>query len=78
MTYTLQAIIAKTDALPGALPDKLKPVPLRGGMSLIPIGTDALKTYGFAFCPLTDDGQEGLPQEISELCRQLSIDCQPA
>ena len=74
MAYTLQAIITKSDALP-TLPNKLQLVNLRGGMDLLPLGTEALKAHSLSFCPLTDEGQENLPPGMVKLCEELSAQC---
>ena len=75
MTYTLQAIITKAGALSEPLPGSLRRVALPGGVDMVPIGKAALKSHGFPFLPLTDEGNEGLPAEIAKLCERLSTEC---
>lgn len=75
MAFTLQAIVAKTGALPPELPNGLRSAPLAAGVDLIPLGKDALKANGFPFLPLTDEGQQGLPASLAKLCEQLSAAC---
>lgn len=73
MAYTLQAILARSGTLSEPLPDQLKLVRLIGGVDLIPLGRDALKAYALPFLPLTDEGQQGLPSALAELCERLSV-----
>lgn len=72
MAYTLQAIITTAGALPAPLPDSLRLVPLLGGVDMVPIGKAALKAHALPFLPLTDEGNQGLPVVIVELCERLS------
>lgn len=72
MAYTLQAIVAGSGTLSGSLPGQLRLVRLSGGVDLIPLGRDALKAYALPFLPLTDEGQQGLPSMLVELCARLS------
>lgn len=78
MAYTLQAIVARSGTLPEPLLDQLKLVHLLGGVDLIPLGPVALKAYALPFLPLTDEGQQGLPGNLAELCEKLSIQGQVA
>ncbi|QIY81268.1 hypothetical protein [Chromobacterium violaceum] len=72
MAYTLQAIITRSGTLSEPLPSPLKLVHLSRGIDLIPIGRDAIKAHALPFQPLTDEGQKGLPRELTELCKRLS------
>ena len=75
MAYTLQAVIAKSEAFSLPLPQGLQVVRLQGGIDMLPLSTQALKVHGISFCPLTDEGEEELPQTLLELCEQLSKQC---
>lgn len=75
MTYTLQAVIARSGAFYGPLPQRLEIIRLIGGMDMIPLGTEALKVHDIPFCPLTDDGEKELPPQLLKLCEQLSKQC---
>ncbi|PTT90684.1 hypothetical protein DBR42_05330 [Pelomonas sp. HMWF004] len=75
MAYTLQAIITRAGALSEPLPYCLRRVALPGGVDMIPIGKAALKAHAFPFLPLTDEGNEGLPSVIANLCERLSTEC---
>ena len=75
MAYTLQAVIAKSEAFSGLLPQKLQIIRLRGGMEMLPLGTEALKIHGISFCPFTDEGEEQIPTKLLKLCEQLSKQC---
>lgn len=78
MAYTLQAILARSGTLSEPLLGQLKLVHLLGGVDLIPLGRDALKTYALSFLPLTDEGQSDLPRTLAELCERLSVQGQVA
>lgn len=73
MGYTLQAVIARSGAFSGPLPQGLKLIRLVGGMDMLPLGTEGLKVHGIPFCPLTDE--KGLPPQLSKLCEHLSKQC---
>ena len=75
MAYTLQAVIAKSGAFSGPLPQKLHIIRLLGGVDMLPLSTEALKVHGLSFCPLTDEGEESLPPQLLKLCEQLSKQC---
>ena len=75
MAYTLQAVIAKSGAFSGPLPQELHIIRLRGGVDMLPLSTEALKVHGISFCPLTDEGEESLPPQLLKLCEQLSKQC---
>jgi hypothetical protein len=75
MAYTLQGIIVRSESTLGSLPHKLQAIPLRSDMVLLPLTTEALKTYGITFCPLTDEGEEELPPALQRICEQLSERC---
>jgi hypothetical protein len=75
MAYTLQAVIARSGAFSGPLPQRLKIIRLIGGMDMIPLSTEALKVHDIPFCPLTDDGEKELPPQLLKLCEQLSKQC---
>ena len=38
---------------------------------MVPLDSAALKTYGFPFCPMTDEGVD-LPTSLISLCQELS------
>ncbi|MEW8194556.1 MAG: hypothetical protein AB2793_12670 [Candidatus Thiodiazotropha sp.] len=70
--YTLQAIIAKTGTL--SIPSTLnvKIVPLQQGYEMLPFTNSFLEDSNIPFLPLTDEGQEILPNSIKSLCEVLS------
>ena len=72
MAYSLQAVVAKAGTLSEPLPEPLKLVRLPGGVDLIPLGLDALKAYALPVLPLTNEGLDGLPSMLAELCEKLS------
>lgn len=75
MAYTLQAIIAKSGSLLTELPKPLKVVQLQTDVALVPLGVDARKALHLPFLPLVDDGNQGLPVQLHELCQRLSLGC---
>ena len=74
--YTIQAII--TDLEKSSIIDGLNiewvQMPLNKIM--IPLMEDSIHDYEIPFLPLTDDGEDYLPEELSSLCEQLSKDTQ--
>ncbi len=42
---------------------------------MLPLSAQALKIHGISFCPLTDEGEEELPQTLVKLCERLSKQC---
>lgn len=75
MAYTLQAVIARSGAFSGPLPQGLEVIRLIGGMDMLPLSTEALKAHDIPFCPLTDEGEKELPPQLLKLCKQLSKQC---
>lgn len=75
MSYTLQAVIAKSGTFSALLPPGLQIVPLRGGIDMLPLGSLACDVHGIPSLPLTDEGVEDPPQTLLELCRELSRGC---
>jgi hypothetical protein len=72
MSYTIQAVIAKSGVLPALLPAGLERVQLQGGFELVPLTSGVRDTLGLAFCPLTDGGDEELTPSLVQLCERLS------
>ncbi|MDV0438655.1 hypothetical protein [Xanthomonas sacchari] len=72
MSYTLQAVIAKSGVLPDSLPFELERVQLQSGFELVPLTSNIRDVHGIAFCPLTDEGDEELPLSLLKLCEPLS------
>lgn len=72
MSYTLQALIAKSGVLPEFLPFELVRIQLQNGFELVPVTSKIRDVYGIAFCPLTDEGDEDLPVRLHKLCELLS------
>ena len=75
MAYTLQAIVAKSEAFSLPLPQGLQVIRLHGGVDMLPLGAQALKIHGISFCALTGEGEEELPQTLVKLCERLSKRC---
>lgn len=73
MGYSIQSIVAQRGVFPGDLPDGLEVVGLRGGVEMIPLGTNAREFHGIPFLPLTDEGDVELPSALTQLCTQLAM-----
>jgi len=78
MSYTLQAVVAKSGSFPENLPEKLLVLNLRCGIDMIPIATEARHLYNIPYLPLTDGVAESVPQELAKLCEALSNKCTAA
>lgn len=72
MAYTLQAIIARSDAMAGLSDDKLSTVPLAQGFALWPIGATAQKHFGIEEFPLINAKTSPAPVEIPAGILQLA------
>ena len=72
MSYTLQAVVARSGALPESLPFELERVQLKNGFELVPVTSKVRGVHGISFCPLTDEGDEQLPLSLLKLCEHLS------
>lgn len=78
MSYTLQAVVAKSGSFPENLPEKLQVLNLRCGIDMIPITTEARHLFGISSLPLTDGVVENIPPELAKLCETLSNNCMAA
>lgn len=73
MGYTIQSIVAAPGVFPLDLPMCLTMVQLSGDAQMIPLGAAARKYYQIPFLPLTDEGDNELPQSIRDVVTQLSV-----
>jgi len=78
MSYTLQAILTKSGALSGRLPNNIRFVPLMAGVDLVPLGREAVQAHDLPFLSLADGGLTSIPAGIAELCQRLSASCKLA
>jgi hypothetical protein len=77
MSYTLQGIIGPLDALRAVARDEPL-VKLPQAMALLPFSEAVRAAREIPFLPLTDEGQEYLPESIAVWCGHLSADTEIA
>lgn len=72
MAYTLQAIVGQTFNLTGRMFEGTHTVALRGGITMIPLGTRFLESYALPLLPLMDTEVQRLPSALQDLCSSLA------
>lgn len=72
MSYTLQAIMGLQQTLRDARSEHLVTIALTDVLTMVPLTAEARKRLDIPFLPLTEDGEEALPESIALLCRRLS------
>lgn len=78
MAYTLQALIAKSGVL-GSFPiNSGVLVPLTQGFEMLPFTSEFIQKHQISFLPLTDEGDEQLPENVKALCSKFSMGGQVA
>ncbi len=78
MSYTLQAVVAKSGSFSENLPEQLQVLNLRCGIDMIPITTGARHLYDIPSLPLIDGVVENIPIGLVKFCETLSNNCKAA
>ncbi len=73
MAYTIQAIITKEAVSSLYSRPGLSWITLSQSMTLAPLGTSFCEQNSIPFLPFSDEGLEGIPAQIAEICQAISL-----